>query len=610
MVDLQLKIANLPTDSGVYIMHDRNGSIIYVGKAKCLKNRVRQYFTQSGQVNDKVRAMMQQVCDLEYIITNSELDALTLEATLIRKHQPRYNILLKDKEFPYIRIDLSKKYPKLEIVRKLKRDNAKYFGPYIGGINANDLLEIARLSYAIPDCAVNLEKPPKSQRPCLNYSIKRCSAPCCGMINEKEYHKTINQVIRFLEGKDESIEEILNAKMMSAVEREDFETAILYRDKLKVLNKLNEKRLLSFRCFENMDVIAIAKNNYFYVLAMLYVRGGKMIGHYNYLSENLELSESEFLLSFIKQYYIHELPPTETIVGVTMENAKAVEEWYHQETNQKIHLVFPQKGNKKQLILMAQKNAEDYLAKNTLSERNKYQYTLGACKELSDILHLPNPIVRMECYDISNTSGIFKTASMVVFENGLPKKSDYRKFKIKTVEGMNDFASMKEVLLRRLNRLTGNDPSFSQKPDLIVVDGGKGQLSYAIDAMQEASIDIPIISLAKREEEVFIPHQTEPIIIPKNQQSLKLLQRIRDEAHRFAITFHRTLRDKYSMESVLDKIPSVGLKRKKALMRHFRSIEKIVTASKDELAEVEGIPMSVAEQVWKFFHKQEAEHEI
>ena len=604
-MDIKEKLSMLPESSGVYKMFDATGTVIYVGKARILKNRVRQYFHSSNNHTEKVKAMMQNVVDFDYIITNSEYDALTLESNLIKKYKPRYNILLKDdKDYPYLKINLNKNFPKFEITRKIIKDNAKYFGPFNGGVRVKDLLEIIRATYAIPDCKINLENPPKNHRPCLNYAIKRCSAPCAGYISSEEYKKSINAAIAFLKGKDENIEKILYDKMMYFADREEFESAINYRDKLESLKSLKKRKIINFNEIKDIDIVAIAGNGFFNCISMLFIRGGKMLGSVNkILDDDAGLNLSVLLSSYIRQYYETELVPEETYINIELEDLNLLQELILNERDVKINLKYEKKGKKFELIKMAEKNAMDYLETHTKSQKNKQDFTLGACLQLQKQLNLKKAPMRMECYDISNTSGQEKVASMVVFYKGEPLRSHYRKFKIKTVEGIDDFKSINEVISRRINELGGNDLSFSSVPDLIVIDGGKGQLSSAAEAMGEWINKIDLISLAKREEEVFKPGESNPIIIPHNFNSLKLLQRIRDEAHRFAITFHKKLRLNKFLSSELDKIKGVGKNRKTALIKKFKTVEGIKNATLNEIKEIERMPDKIAEDIFNYFNK-------
>lgn len=602
-MDIKEKLAMLPDSSGVYKMYDASGKIIYVGKARVLKNRVRQYFHSSSNHTEKVKAMMLNVVDFDYIITNSEYDALTLECNLIKKYKPRYNILLKDdKAYPYIKINLNKEFPKFEITRKIIKDRAKYFGPFNGGVRVNDLLEIIRSTYAIPDCKINILKPPKNHRPCLNYYIKRCSAPCAGYISRNDYMKSIDAAIAFLKGQDDNVEKILYEKMIYFSDREEFESAISYRDKLQSLKSLKKRKLINFNDLRNFDIIAIAGNGFFNCVSMLFIRGGKMTGSINkILDDDGGLNLSVVLSSYIRQYYETELVPDETYINVKLEDSELLQQWLKNEKGINLHLKYAQKGQKHELVEMAEKNALDYLETHTKSHKNKLDFTIGACMQLQEQLNLRRPPMRMECYDISNTSGLEKVASMVVFYKGEPFKSHYRKFKIKTVEGIDDFKSMHEVISRRIKELNGSDVSFSSLPDLIVIDGGKGQLSSAVNALGSYEKDIDIISLAKREEEVFKPGCSEPVVIPHSFNSLKLLQRIRDEAHRFAITYHKKLRLNKFLSSELDKIPGVGKNRKIALIKKFKTVEGIKNASLNDIKQIERMPESVAQTIFDYF---------
>lgn len=597
------KLKVLPRKSGVYIMKDENGTVIYVGKAKVLKNRVSQYFHSSPKPS-KVQAMVDSIDDFEYFITISEMDALALESNLIKKYQPFYNILLKDgKQFPYIKIDTKQPFPKLEIVRRVKKDGAKYFGPYFAGIDAREIVKTINAAFKLRTCNQKITSTSQAKRECLNYSLGLCSAPCTKRVTPEEYAQEINRVINFLNGNDEEIEEILQKKMINASESENFENALIYRDRLKMVAKLKQRVVANLPKNVNKDIFAYHTNGLSGVITSMVVRGGKILGVMNYTCHDAELEENQTLFNFLLQYYQNVLVPDDIILSHEIED----EELLLQYIGKKANIITNPHGVNKTLLDMAKDNASDYLEKHIEKDRLKYNNTLGALKQLKEKLNLNNFPHRMECYDISNISGTNKVCSMVVFINGEPSKKNYRKFKIKTVKGSNDFASLQEALTRRLNRLKNQEgESFSDKPDLLIIDGGKGQLSACYEVLQNSGLHgIDMISLAKRIEEVFKPNNSEPTLLKVASAELRMLQRIRDEAHRFAITFHRSLRGKEQTHSTLDDIPGVGEVKKQALLRAFESTENIASASVDELCSVGGIHLALAQTIYNFFHNDQ-----
>ena len=596
------KLKLLTTKPGVYVMRDVDGVVIYVGKAKNLKNRVSQYFRNSPKPS-KVQAMVDNVDDFEYFIATSEMDALALESNLIKKYQPFYNILLKDgKQFPYIKIDLKSPYPRLEIVRKVKKDGAKYFGPYFAGLDAREIVKTINSAFKIRSCSLKITEETKAKRECLNYSMGLCSAPCTKKISKEDYRKEIDRVINFLNGNDDEIEKILTEKMKNASNNENFEQAIVLRERLKMIDKLKKRVVANLPKNVDKDVFAYHFNGLSGVICAMIVRGGKILGVINYPCLDAELEEGQTLFNFLTQYYQNVLPATEIITSHSIPDKELLQNFL----GKKINFIDNPHGINKRLLEMADENAEDYLEKHIEKERLKYNNTFGAIKALKEKLSLKNVPIRMECYDISNISGTNKVCSMVVFKNGEACKKDYRKFKIKTVNGSNDFASLQEALGRRLERLKeGKLESFKEMPDLIVIDGGKGQLSSTKEILDKYDFDIDIISLAKRIEEVFVPNSSTPILLKPGSVELRLLQRIRDEAHRFAITFHRQLRTKEQTKSGLDEIVGVGPKTRDLLLRIFGSTEKISQASQEEIESVKGINKALAYKIYAYFHKND-----
>lgn len=595
------KLKLLTTKPGVYIMKDNDGIVIYVGKAKNLKNRVSQYFRNSPKPR-KVQAMVDSVDDFEYFITISEMDALALESNLIKKYQPFYNILLKDgKQFPYLKLNLKDPYPKLEIVRKVKNDGARYFGPYFAGIDVREIVKTINAAFKLRTCNNKISSTSIAKRECLNYSLGLCSAPCTKQISPTEYRKEIDKVIHFLNGNDEEIESILNQKMISASENQNFEQALLLRDRLKMIAKLKQRIVANLPKNVDKDVFAYHTDGLSGVITSMVVRGGKILGVMNYPCLDAELEESQTLFNFLIQYYQNVIIPHDIILSHELCDKELFIEYF----DKKVNLISNPHGVNKTLLDMAKDNAIDYLEKHIEKEKLKYNNTFGALKQLKDKLGLKSIPLRMECYDISNISGTNKVCSMVVFKNGEPSKKDYRKFKIKTVKGSNDFASLAEALSRRLTRLrNGDGESFKERPDLLIIDGGKGQLSSTYEVLaQEGFADIDIVSLAKRIEEVFKPDSSSPILLKPASAELRMLQRIRDEAHRFAITFHRQIRGKKQTESELDQISGIGPKKRDELLRIFGTSEKIAEASIEELESVKSINTALAITIYKHFHK-------
>lgn len=592
---IQEKLKLLPENPGVYIMLDGYGNVIYVGKARVLKNRVRQYFHNSPKP-EKVMQMVANVADFNYIITNSEIDALALENNLIKKYKPKYNILLKDdKTYPYIKVDLREDFPNFYVTRKIKKDGCKYYGPFMGGINYKDVLECCQLLFCVRLCRTAIGAKPK--RECLNYHIGKCCAPCAHKISKEEYAESVKLAISFLEGNYAKAQEILTEKMLNAAENEAFELAMDYKTKLAMLSKLEAKRITSINKPIDADVIAYSTNGLYSAINLLVTRKGIMQGGQSFALDEAHTSEADALTSFITQYYsVHE-PPAEIIAEEYCEK-QFIEDFFKEKLNKSVTVTCAKQGIKSDLLKMAKENAADYLEKSVDKIKHRDDMTVKACMRLQSVLDLSRYPRRMECYDISDVSGVDKVGSMVVFIDGEADKSSYRRFKIKTVEGADDFASLKEVLLRRLSKLGTEEEERFPKPDLVVIDGGKGQLSAVKQIFDELQIeDIDLISIAKQEEEIFTLSSSESVRIPRSDYALRMVQRIRDEAHRFAITFFRNLHSKNSLSSVLDGIEGVGRQKKVALMNKFSNIEKIMNASEDEIANTEGIGPVLAKRI-------------
>ena len=584
-------------------MRDKKGEIIYIGKAKNLKNRVSQYFRNSPKPS-KVQAMVNNVDDFDYFIAMSELDALGLESNLIHKHQPFYNILLKDgKAFPYIKIDMKEDFPRLEIVRRVKKkDGERYFGPYIAGIDPKEIIKTIGMAFKIRTCKQKITTTPKAKRECLNYSLGLCLAPCTGRVTKQEYSEEIKKVIRFLSGNDDEIEKVLQEKMETAAKLENFERAIELRDCLKMVEKLKQRVVANLPKDVNKDVFAYHTDGLSGVVTVMVVRGGKILGIVNFGQSDAELEEKDTLFNFICQYYKNMLVPNEIIVSHDID-----EELLKKYLDKNIKIITNPHGVNFTLLKMAKENANEYLEKKLEKEKIVYNNSIGAMKALQEKLQLKNLPHRMECYDISHISGTNKVASMVVFTDGVADKKQYRKFKIKTVVGNDDFASLKETLTRRLQRYVDqNGESFREKPNLLVIDGGKGQLSSCLEILKEFHLEnqIDIISLAKKLEEVFVTSKNTPILLKYGSAELKLLQRIRDEAHRFAITFHRQVRTKEQTHLELEDIKGLGKVKINNLLKAFSSTENIKKASIEELCLVKGIHESLAHDIKNYFEQK------
>lgn len=598
------KLKLLPDNPGVYIMLDKYSNVIYVGKARILKNRVRQYF-HSTPKPDKVMRMVENIADFNYIITKTERDALALENNLIKKYKPKYNILLKDdKTYPYIRVNLHDRFPGFYVTRKVKRDGARYYGPYMGGVSYKDILEILQLTFQIRLCHTAMGEKPK--RECLNYHIDRCLAPCAHRCTEEEYAACVKRAVSFLEGNYKDAEALLKEKMLSAAAGENFELALDYRNKIEMLSKLEARRITSLSNFLDADVIAYTTNNLYSAVNVLITRKGIMQGGTSYALEDAHSSDSEALSQFITQYYANKLPPSEIITESCLEGERELlEEFFKEKYDKSVKITFAKQGVKAQLLSMAQENAHEYLEKSIDKIKHKDDMTVNACRRLQAVLGLEKYPRRMECYDISNISGVDKVGSMVVFVDGEADRNSYRRFRIKTVEGANDFASLQEVLMRRLSKLGTDEEDRFPKPDLIIIDGGKGQLSAVEKIFNDMNVGgIELISLAKREEEVFTLNSDESVKIDHRDFALKMLQRIRDEAHRFAITYFRNLHSKRNLESVLSEIDGVGKKKRMALLDKFGTIDRIMNASESELAETEGIGPVLAKTIYDYFNEK------
>ena len=599
---IQDKVKRLPNEPGVYIMKDKDENIIYVGKAKNLKKRVGQYFLRK-QEHIKVKNMVKNVADFDFFIVNNEVEALALENNLIKKHKPYYNILLKDsKTYAYIKVNLKEDFPRFEISRKLNK-NDKYFGPYMAGVSARDILSIMDYAFPLRKCKLPLAENKKELRPCLFSEMHMCSAPCAKKIGKAEYLEVVNKAIRFLKGETKDVQEILKQKMLIASQNENFEVALELREKLKMIEKLESRVITSLGSLVDYDVFNLVTSGEFSAMCMLVIRGGKLQGVQTFDILNY-LDETEAYTQFIMQYYNSHPMTTDEIIMPNIDTSE-IELYFANKYAKKITVTKPKIDSVKyQLLQMADKNARIHIEKNLDKTTKQINASLGAVKQLKKDLNLKREPKRIECYDISHTYGTYTVASMVVLQNGEKATQMYRKFKIETVDFIDDFASMKEVLTRRMEKLNSDDISFSSMPDLIIIDGGKGQLSSAVEILEKYNYSNDLVSLAKREEEVFKPNESLPYILSKGSYSLRLVQLARDEAHRFAITFNRQLRAKGMYKGGLESIQGVGPVTRRALLRQFKTIENIKNATLEELEQTKGVTKPTALIIYNHFRKQ------
>ena len=611
---IEEELKKLPGKPGVYIMHGEKDEIIYVGKAVSLKNRVRQYFQSSRNKGAKIEQMVTHITRFEYIVTDSELEALVLECNLIKEHRPKYNTMLKDdKTYPFIKVTVNEPYPRVLFSRTMKKDKAKYFGPYTSSTAVKDVIELVRKIYMVRSCNRSLPRDCGKDRPCLYYHMKQCTAPCQGNVSEEAYKQNIGQVLHFLNGNFQETIDQLTEKMMAASEDMRFEDAAGYRDLINSIRRIGERQKITTYGEEDRDIIAVAMDEsedlreQDAVVQVFFMRGGRLIGRdHFFLRVARGDTKAQVLSSFLKQFYAGTpFIPAEIMMQTEIEDGEIIEDWLTARRKQRVHIRVPKKGTKEKLVELAKENAWMVLSKDRERIKREEGRTIGAVKEIEDWLGLKD-IVRMEAYDISNISGFESVGSMVVYEKGKPKRSDYRKFKIKWVQGPNDYASMEEVLTRRFTHESkGEYDSFSILPDLILMDGGRGQVNIARKVLGELGIDIPVCGMVKddnhRTRGVYFNNVEIPI--DTSGEGFHLVTRIQDEAHRFAIEYHRSLRSKEQVHSVLDDIPGIGETRRKALMRRFRSIENIRDASVEELSQTESMNAQSAEAVYQFFHR-------
>ncbi|WP_097002755.1 excinuclease ABC subunit UvrC [Lacrimispora amygdalina] len=616
--NIEEELKKLPSQPGVYIMHDKRDEIIYVGKAISLKNRVRQYFQSSRNKTAKIEQMVSRIARFEYIITDSELEALVLECNLIKEHRPRYNTMLKDdKTYPYIKVTVYEEFPRVLFSRDMKKDKSRYFGPYTSAGAVKDTIDLIHKLYQIRTCSRNLPRDIGKERPCLNYHIKQCQAPCQGYISQEDYGRSISQVIDFLGGKYAPVITMLEEKMQAASDEMDYEKAIEYRDLLTSVKQIAQKQKITDSGMEDRDIIAMAKDEKDAVVQVFFVREGKLIGR-EHFHVNVATAEDngQILTSFVKQFYSGTpFVPREIWMQTQLEEDGVIGEWLSAKRGQKVKLTVPKKGQKERLMELAEKNAALVLSQDKEKIKREELRTVGAMNEVGSLLGLSD-VKRIEAFDISNISGFESVGSMIVYENGRPKRNDYRKFKIKWVKGANDYASMNEVLTRRFShglqeaeslREKGVEEelgSFTRFPDLIMMDGGKGQVNIALEALTQLGLAIPVCGMVKDDN-----HRTRglyynnvEIPIDRHSEGFKLITRIQDEAHRFAIEYHRSLRSKGQVKSILDDIPNIGPGRRKALMRRFKGLEAVREATLEELEATEGMNSRSAKSVYEFFH--------
>ena len=623
--NIEEELKKLPASPGVYIMHDRHDEIIYVGKAISLKNRVRQYFQSSRNKTAKIEQMVSHIAWFEYILTDSELEALVLECNLIKEHRPRYNTMLKDdKTYPYIKVTMDEAFPRVLFSRTMKKDKCRYFGPYTSAGAVKDTIDLIHKLWKLRTCTRRLPQDIGKERPCLNYHIKQCQAPCQGYISQEEYGKAVAQTLDFLNGKYEPVLSMLEEKMMQASDEMDFETAIEYRELLNSVKQVAQKQKITSQSMEDRDIIAMARDSEDAVVQVFFVRDGKLIGREHFhVSASTAGDDSQIIGSFIKQFYAGTpFIPREVWVQQEFEEMGLVGQWLTKRRGQNVKFVIPKKGQKERLVELAAKNALLVLSQDKEKIKREELKTIGAMNQVGEWLGLSG-VKRIEAFDISNISGFESVGSMVVYEDGRPRRNDYRKFKIKTVQGPNDYASMEEVLTRRFEHglsereelmameTADGDPgnmerfgSFTRFPDLIMMDGGRGQVNVALKVLERLGLSIPVCGMVKDDNHRTrgLYYQNVEIPIDRYSEGFKLITRIQDEAHRFAIEYHRSLRSQGQVRSVLDDIEGIGPARRKALMRRFKSLEAIREASLEELSSTEGMNRRAAESVYGFFH--------
>lgn len=616
MFDIPAELKKLPESPGVYIMRDKTDDIIYVGKAKILKNRVRQYFQNSANHSLKVKQMVSNIDHFEYIVTGSEVEALILENNLIKKHNPKYNILLKDdKTYPYIKVTTNEMFPRVFVTRKLLKDKNKYFGPFTNSSAVKENIALIDKIWQVRRCSKIFPRDIGKGRPCLNYHIGQCKAVCTGKVSEEEYNKMIGEILDFLGGKTENVVKNLTSKMLKYSAEMEFEKAAEVRDTIESIKILNQKQIIENLHIDDRDVIGFARGIRECIMQIFFIRGGKITGREHFMLEECEdVEDKELMTQFVQQFYSGTpFIPKEVILQCEIDDFDLISQWLSEQKGQRVNVLVPQKGERKSLVLMAQNNAKIVLDKFGAEIRREHKRTKGALEEIQKALNIDFELNRIESYDISNTQGFESVASMVVFENGLPKRSDYRKFKIKTIIGPDDYGSMEEVITRRftryINETSGDEnvkkAGFDKKPDMIFLDGGKGQISAVQKALTNLNLYVPVCGMVKddRHRTRALMYNGEEIELPYTSEGFKLLTRIQDEVHRFAIEYHRKLREKKQVHSILDDISGIGSVRRKALMKHFGDINAIRRAEVEELQQVDGMNIKSAEAVYNFFRK-------
>ncbi len=612
MFDIKEELKKLPDSPGVYLMKNDLDQIIYVGKAVNLKNRVKQYFQQSRNHSVKTIRLVEQIKSFEYIVTTTEVEALVLESNLIKRYHPKYNIRLKDdKHYPYIRVDVDQAFPRVRIVRSMKKDKAKYFGPYTDVQAMWELVEIIKKTWQLRHCSRVLPRDIGKERACLNYHIGQCSGPCIAATNQEAYQAIVAEVIDFLSGKYKETIKVLELQMAEASEQLNFEKAAVLRDQIGAIKRLEQKQSADNSTMEDQDIIAFGRSETDTLLQVYFVRQGKLVGREHFLiNETANETIEQVFRDFIVQFYAEAtFIPKEIIVEKVPEEYSVLESYLATKKGSKVKLVLPQKGHKHQLLELASKNAYITLSQFGEQIRSQAKKVEGALQTLQDVLGLQAAPKRIEAYDISNTQGVQSVGAMIVFEDGKPKRSDYRKFKIKSVKGPNDYGSMEEVLDRRIARLVAaeGEDSFTKKPDIILMDGGKGQVAVAKKVLAHYHLEIPVCGMVKDDKHRTrgLLYEGEEVLLDKRDEGFKLITRIQDEVHRFAIEYHKKLRSKSQIQSVLDDIKGVGKERKKRLIEHFKSVEMLRQASRESIEAVDGIPQDVAHNIYAFFHKQE-----
>lgn len=617
MFHIEEELKKLPSLPGVYIMHDKHDAIIYVGKAISLKNRVRQYFQKSRNLGIKKEQMVEQIERFEYIVTDSELEALVLESNLIKEHKPKYNTMLKDdKNYPFIKVTTGEEFPRIMTARSMKKDKSKYFGPYTSAGAVKDVIELTRKLYHLRTCSRVLPQDIGKERPCLYYHIKQCYGPCQGYVSKEAYREQVDALLEFLNGNHKNVMKDLEEKMYQASEEMRFEDAAQYRDLIQSVERIGEKQKITDHPGEDKDIIALAEEGLDAVVQVFFVRDGKLIGRDHFYMKTVPGdTRSMILSSFLKQFYAGTpFIPREIMIQDEIEDQDLIAQWLESRKGKKVRIVVPKKGTKEKLVELAYQNAKLVLLQDKERIKREEGRTIGAVKEISQLLGMEN-INRIEAFDISNISGFQSVGSMIVYEKGKPKRSDYRKFRIKGVKGPNDYASMEEVLTRRFvhgmneqeereNRQLEQDyGSFTRFPDLIMMDGGRGQVNIALEVLAKLNLEIPVCGMVKddkhRTRGLYFHNQEIPI--SRDSEGFKLITRIQDEAHRFAIEYHRSLRSKGQVHSVLDDIPGIGPARRKALMKHYKGLEGIKEASVEELSQIESMNEKAAKQVFEFF---------